>query len=227
MTVAKLTPTPPQGSGLVPMLVDEHYEDLVRGRPGRLVAARVLLQPTGTSQRVTSDGVHRTVTYTVVRLEPVREKNEADNVAWEISHSYETRTSAGGKQMSLLNSPAEQRESLIEACFEWASENDVSQEELDARFTDHFGGREHANAETVRAGGLVQLMEFARYIGAVKDPVVGKEDEDPDDDGAEPADPDEDLDGDPAAEAEAKPAKAGKGKAKLVAAPPFEPGTGA
>lgn len=170
MTTPKLVANPPQGSGLVSSLVDEHYEDLVRGKPGPLIAARVLLQPVGTSQRRTKEGVHKTVTYEVVRLEPVRDPHAADNVAWEISHDYELRTSGGGTQLSLLNSPAEQRESLIEAIREWASDNDRPMADVDAQFLDHFGGPEHQAAATVQAGSLIHLMEFARYVGAVEDP---------------------------------------------------------
>jgi hypothetical protein len=237
VTTARLVQNPPDGCGLLPQLVEQHYQDLVRGKPGELIAAEVLLQPVGHSGRRLKTGSKNSVLYEIVRLEPARDRHEADNIAWNISRSYEARTSTsnGQQTLPLANSPAEQRESLIEACFEWASENDVSQEDLDARFTDHFGGREHGHAETVRAGGLVQLMEFARYIGAVKDPIVGKDDDedgDPDDGLPEPADPDEDLNEQPTTTAPDEPPaadtpKASKPAAKLaaVAAPPFEAGT--
>jgi len=225
VTVAKLVQNPPQGSGLVPMLVDEHYEELVRGRPGKLIAAQVLLQAVGTSQRRTKDGIHRTVTYEVVRLEPVRDTHDADNVAWEITRSYELRTTPHGTQteLPLANSPAEKRESLIEALFEWASENDVSQADLDLRWVDYFGGREHASSETVRTGALIQLMEFARFLEAVKDPFAGK---DPDE--SEATDPDEDLDApDPTPATDEptteQPTAAAPANGKLVAVPPFQP----
>ncbi len=206
MTTAKLVSSPPQGSGLVPSVVDGDYEDLVRGRPGRLIAARILMQAVGTSQRRTKEGVHRTVTYELVRLEPVRDKHEADNVTWEISHEYEGRTSRGShSQPSLFNSPAEQRESLVEAIREWASDNDRPMAEVDAQFLDHFGGPEHQAAATIQAGSLIHLMEFARFVGAVEDPKPGDDQEpavDPDTE-ADPDDDDEDLatDEDPAAEA--------------------------
>lgn len=176
MTTPKLVANPPQGSGLVSALVDGHYEDLVRGKPGPLIAARVLLQPVGTSLRKTKDGIHRTVTYEVVRLEPVRDPHAADNVTWEITHDYELRTSGGGtSQLSLLNSPAEQRESLVEAIREWASDEDTPMAEVDARWLDYFGGADNAASATVQAGSLVHLLEFARYVGAVTDPKPGDE----------------------------------------------------
>lgn len=167
MTAAKLVTNPPQGSGLVPSLVDGHWEDLVRGRPGELVAVVALLQPVGTGQRRTKDGIHRTVTYEAVRLEPVLDQHEADQIAWQVTHAYEQRTSGSSQQPSLFTAgPAEQRERLVNDLHDWAQEEDVSLTDLDERWLSYFGGSEHAASATVQAGSLVQLMEFARYVGA-------------------------------------------------------------
>lgn len=184
MASPKLVRNPPEGSGLVPSLVDRHYASLTRGEPGELIVARVLLQPVGTKLARTKAGTKTEVVYEVVRCEPVRDAHEADNVTWEITRSYEQRTSIGAQtQLPLVNSPAEQRESLIESLREWAGEQDIGRGELDERWTTYYGGREHAASETVQAGSLLQLMEFARYVGAVKDPVTGKDDDDADADG--------------------------------------------
>jgi hypothetical protein len=188
MSTPKLVTNPPQGSGLVPSLVDRHWEDLSRGKPGELIAVVALLQPVGTSQRRTKDGVHRTVTYEAVRLEPMRDTHDADNITWEVTRAYERRTSGGGAQteLPLHNSPAEQLSGLLVALDEWRENEGITVEDLDERWTSYFGGSEHAASSTVRAGSLLQLTEFARYVGAVSDPVVGKDDDgldDPADDG--------------------------------------------
>lgn len=196
MTAAKLVVNPPEGSGLVAQIVDRHYQDLVRGKPGELLAAQIMLQPVGQKSRRTKDGWKTEVTYEIVRLEPARDSHEADTIAWEITRAYENRTSGTAQQtLPLSNSPAEQRDSLIEALFEWASEQDLAQADLDARWVDYFGGREHASSETVRTGALIQLMEFARYVGAVEDPKPGADD-DPDDDGFGADEPDDQHDDD-------------------------------
>jgi hypothetical protein len=190
MTAAKFVTNPPEACGLVPSIVDRHYQDLIRGKPGELLAAEVLLQPVGQKSRRTKDGWKTEVTYEVVRLEPARDAHTADNIAWNISRAYEQRTSGSEQELLPLNSPSEQRDSLIEALFEWASTSDLSQTDLDARWVDYFGGREHASSETVRAGALIQLMEFARYVGAVEDPRQGHGPDD--DDGFGAGEPDDD-----------------------------------
>lgn len=200
MTTARLVTNPPEACGLVPSLVDRHYQDLVRGKPGELIAARVLLQPVGQQSRRTKDGWRTSVTYEIVRLEPARDSHEADNITWEIGRDYETRTSSGDQQtLPLANSPSEQREKHLEALFEWAGEQDIARADMDERWTSYFGGSEHAASSTVQAGSLLQLLEFARYVGAVQDPKVGEVDVDADSDGGsdgfgedDPAAPDND-----------------------------------
>jgi len=190
MTAPKLVTNPPEGSGLISNLVERDYQDLVRGKPAELRVARVMLQAVGQASRKTKDGVKTTVVYEIVRLEPCHDQHDADTVTWEIGRSYESRTSGNAQEMLPMSGPSDQRDRLIDALFEWASEQDVPQSELDQRWTDYFGGREHASSETVRTGALVQLMEFARYVGAIEDPTVGASADDED----EPTDPDEDLD---------------------------------
>ena len=193
MTTPKLVTNPPQGSGLVGQLVDAHYEDLaVRGRPGDLIPFVGLLQPVGHNSRRTKEGERRTVTYEVVRLEPIRDPHEADNIAWEVSRAYERRTSVGGQQaLPLHNSPAEKRGGLLDSLTEWATAQEVSTDELNERWVSYFGGPEHAASATPDAGSLVQLMEFTRYVGAVEDAPVGgtlevEVDPDEDDEGDDP-----------------------------------------
>jgi hypothetical protein len=194
MAAPKLVRNPPDGSGLVPSIVDRHYADLTRGKPGELIAARVLLQPVGTKLTKTKAGTKTEVVYEMVRCEPVRDSHEADKVAWEIGRDYELRTSTGAQEQLPMSSPGEQREQLLDSIRDWASENDTSWADLDARWTDYYGGRQHAASETVQAGSLLQLMEFARVIGAVQDPKPGEDDDDLD--AAADEDDSDDPDGD-------------------------------
>jgi hypothetical protein len=176
---AKLVSNPPQGSGLVPSIVDRHYADLTQGKPGELLVAGVVLQPVGTSSRRTKDGIHTTTTYEIVRLEVMRDSHDADHVSWLITRHHDLRH--GGDQQTLpLNSPVELRDSTLAALREWAEAEGLSEQELDERFQSYFGGPEHASAAVVKAGSLVQLREFAFHVGAVEDPQQGH---DPDDDG--------------------------------------------
>lgn len=168
MSSPKLVTNPPQGSGLIPSLVDRHWEDLSRGKPGELLAAVCLLQPVGTSQRRTKDGVHRTVTYELVRLEPVRDAGEADDVTWQVTKAYERRTSGGSQgELPLHDSLGEQRERLLGYLEEWRVEEELSVVELDERWVSYFGGPENAASSTAKAGSLLQLTEFTRYCGAL------------------------------------------------------------
>lgn len=181
MTEAKFTRNAPQDSGLISNITDIDFRAVTTGRPAELRAARVLLQAVGHGGGKTKDGARHHVVYEIVRLEPASDQHDADNITWEISHAYETRTSRGTQQtLPMLNSPAEQRESLLDAIKEWASEQDVPTKDLDVRWLDLFGGREHSASETVQAGSLLHLMEFARTIGAVEDPKAGEAGEDGD-----------------------------------------------
>lgn len=191
MSTPKLVTNPPQGSGLIPSLVDQHWEDLVRGKTGELVPVVALLQPVRQGSHRTKDGIHRTVTYEVVRLEPVHDQHDADQVAWQVTHAYEQRTGrSNGQQQTLFAGPAEQRDGLIRDLFEWASEEGVQEAELNERWLQYFGGAEHAASATPRAGSLVQLMEFGRYCGAIVDePLKAAGGSEPDED-AEPGEED-------------------------------------
>lgn len=194
MTVPKLVTNPPEGCGLLPQMVQGHYDDLVRGKPGELIAAECLLQPVGQKSRRTKDGWKTEVVYELVRLEPARDSHEADNIAWNITRAYEARTSGSSQQeLPLSNSPEEQRQSLLEALREWSDDQNLEDGDLNGRWLSYFG-EEHAASATVKNGSLLQLMEFARYIGAVEDASLGSPDPADEDDGFGKDEPTEDDD---------------------------------
>ena len=171
MTTPKLVPNPPQGSGLISSIVDKHWQHLTQqGVAGDLIAAAVLLQPVGTSQRRTKDGVHRTVTYEVVRLEPILDAGDADTLTWQITRAYEARTGRGEQTELPLDGIDERRAELLEALQDWAKENEVDAEGLSEKWTSHFGGPEHTNTTDPAKGSYLQLLQFTRAMGVVKDP---------------------------------------------------------
>jgi hypothetical protein len=185
MTEAKFTRNAPQGCGLVSSITDRDFRNVTSGQPTELIAARVLLQAVGHGGGKTKDGARHHVVYEIVRLEPATDQHDADDLTWEISHAYEARTGRGDQTtLPLVNSPGEQRESLIEAIKEWAGDNDVAMKDLDERWVLLFGGRGYHASETVQAGGLLQLMEFAREIGAVDNPKASKDDDESQDESA-------------------------------------------
>lgn len=169
MSTPKLVSAPPQGSGLVPSLVDRHYRDLVQGKPGEHIVAVVVLQPVGQSSRRTKDGIHTAVTYEPVRLEVVHDAHDADQATWLMTRAHDQRHS-GSEQVPLpFDNPTELRESTLAAIKEWAGEEGLSDSEVNARWVDYFGGPEHASSATVDHGALVQLREFAYSVKAIAD----------------------------------------------------------
>lgn len=201
MTTPKLATNPPQGSGLVGQLVDAHYEALARGWETEQFAAACILKPVGHSSRTTKDGVHRAVTYEVVRLEPMRDAHDADQVTWLVTRAHDLRHEGSQMTLPVTNSPSEQRANLLVAIEEWATANDVDQETLNARWLDHFGGIEHASAAEIEKGSLANVLEFAGAVGAIEDPYANGKPSDPPfsdmdaPDGDDPTDAEDDPDG--------------------------------
>ena len=169
MSTPKLVSNPPQGSGLVPSLVDRHYRDLVQGRPGEHVVATCVLQPVGQSSRRTKDGIHTTVTYEVVRLEVINDAHDAEQATWLLTRAHDQRHS-GSAQIALpFDTPAALRDSTVDAIREWGKDEGLTADDVNARWVDYFGGPENASSATFDTGSLVQLREFAYHVGALAD----------------------------------------------------------
>jgi hypothetical protein len=209
LTAPKLVTNPPEGSGLVPSIVDQHYSDLSRGVPGEHVVAAVVLQPVGTSQRRTKEGWHRTVTYEAVRLEVVRDSHDADTVTWILQRAHDLRHSGSQMTLPVTNNPSEMRANILAALDEWAAGENVTQDQLNERWIAHFGGKDFAATQEVAKGSLAQLQEFAGQVGAIEDPYA---------DGSASTPADDDEDDEPEADDEPAPPKAKRGK-KLTAVP--------
>jgi hypothetical protein len=166
VTDAKLVTNPPSGSGLTHGLLDRIYEDRVAGRPVRTLQVIGTLRVVGIGEHTTADGVKRHVKFDFDCLEPVKDPNDADDIAWRIKREYEGRTgpASGQTELPLSNSPGELKLSLLAELAEWASEHGVDQDELDRRFVEMLGGAEYDAAERVNDASLTHLTEFVGYI---------------------------------------------------------------
>lgn len=210
MTAPKLVQSPPDGSGLVPSIVDKHYNDLSRGIPGEHVVATVVLQPVGTSQRRTKEGWHRTVTYEAVRLEVMRDAHDADQVTWLLQRAHDLRHSGSQMTLPVTNNPSEMRANILAAIDEWAAREDITQDQLNAQWTEHFGGEFAATTEVAK-GSLAQVQEFAGHVGAIDDPYADGSDDKTSDESDD--EPDDDAEPDAPAVADVPPTKTPKDKA--------------
>jgi hypothetical protein len=195
LTDLKLQTNPPAGSGFTHGFLDELYGKRQSHQHIEYIAVQGLLKISGHSESDTANGTKRVVKGEFVRLEPVRENGQAEDVAWQITRSYEARTTPnpnGQTELPLSNSPEEKRRSLRDQLAEWASDHGVSEEELDERFVDMLGGTEHAAAMHVRDASLVHLIEFVGYtcqeeqtsvpMPTFTDSAAEADAEDPDDD---------------------------------------------
>ncbi|MCW2545394.1 MAG: hypothetical protein JWM40_2946 [Frankiales bacterium] len=196
MTDARIVSSPPEGSGFTHGLLDELYDKRQTGKHIDFIPVMGLLKVSGHGEQDTAKGTRRHVKVEFVRLEPVRDAGDAENVTWQITREYENRTTPGSAQteLPLSNSPDEKKRSLREELAEWASDNGKSDDELDAMFVDMLGGPGHAVATCVANASLVHLIEFVGWVTAdskqqtiVPGPEfsdVKQDDKDPDEDAA-------------------------------------------
>jgi hypothetical protein len=165
MTDARLVSKTPEGSGLTHGLLDDYYEKRRKGIPIDAIPVVGLLKVSGSGDNDTSKGTSRHVKLEFIRLEPVKDPGDAEQIAWQITRADDIRHRPTGQtELPLSNSPAERRLSLLEDLSEWASDNGVTEDELDVKFVDMLGGPEHAAAEKVQDASLVHLLEFVGYV---------------------------------------------------------------
>lgn len=179
MTDARLVSKTPEGSGLTHGMLDQLYERRHKGMPIDAIPVVGLLKVAGSGEHDTAKGATRHVKLEFLRLEPVKDPGEAEEIAWQITRAYERRTSPSGQsEFPVSNSPAEKRRGLLEELNDWREANSLSEEELDKMWVAHFGGPEYAAAEHARDGSLVHLLEFVGYctteLGTPKPEKKGK-----------------------------------------------------
>jgi hypothetical protein len=184
MTTPTHTSSIPAG-GITTQHVDGDYADY---NAGRTLQQRVLIsvvQAGGIASNNTKKGRTKAVKYEDLHLVEVTDPHEASRLRHLITQLQADR-GLRAKQPALFDlTDAEQRESLIDMIFQHASEKAIERKALDKQFVDYFGGKENATSETVQAcQSVLQLKEFAYYIGAIAE--TPDDDGDPTDDGAEP-----------------------------------------
>jgi hypothetical protein len=172
MTTAKLVQAPAEGHGVTDTITDALYQALVGGKPTRPIIGLVLLEPIGTSQRKTAQGLHRSVTFEAVKLEPVHDSNQAGELMWLLQALYEQRTSTGEQRALPLGIPGieveEKRQESMERIEAWSAEQEMTGGDLDTAWREHFGigpDQDFSNGDTgvpgdYRKAGLQQLLEF-------------------------------------------------------------------
>lgn len=200
MTAARLLTAPSEGHGLTNGQTDQLYQQLVDGKPTRPILALVLLDPVATAQRKTAKGLHRSVTFEAARVEPVLDSNQAGELMWLLQKLYEQRTSTGEQRTLPLGGIGgdveEKRQAAMERMEDWADEQGLIADDLEAKWRQHFGidpdkdfsYGDHGVPGDYRNAGLQQLLEFMfQHVDR----------QDADDEGAEGADADDDEDAEP------------------------------
>lgn len=181
MTTPTLKPALPSGS-IQTQRVDQDFTDYLAGRT---VTQRIVLsvvQVSAVHASTQERGRSNKATYETVHAIEVTDPHEIDQLRHRLA---QLRADRGlmAHQPALFDAPeSEQCEQLLDLIKDWASEQDIPITELDQQFVTYFGGPEHASAETVQAcRSVVQLKEFALYIGAISDePAKGEQVDDPD-----------------------------------------------
>lgn len=167
MTVAKLTPGLPDGSGVTPHLAEKIYADLMAGKPVEHLVVVGLALPVGYAERSTEKGKRRTVTLAFDRLEPESDSHDADTVRHLVSAAYESRTSRPQLPLDFPGfDDAGQRTTLLTYLDEWATEEELDEAEVRELWADYFGGPGFAPAD-YRTASALQLREFAVAQGAI------------------------------------------------------------
>lgn len=173
MTDARIVSRAPDGSGLTHSLLDDLYEKRHKGMPLDAIPVVGLLKVAGSGEQDTAKGGKRHVKLEFLRLEPVRDPHDAEQIAWQITRADDSRHAPTGQgELPLSNSPAEKRRSILEEVHEWGQEHDHTEEQLDDNWLAYFGGPDYAAAEHYRDGSLVQLLEWSGYLTQEKQTAI-------------------------------------------------------
>jgi hypothetical protein len=202
MTAAKLKTAPSEGHGLTDKITDVHWAAASKGEKPEDVVCVVVLRRSGIGQQETAQGMHRTVQYEAVRLEPVTDVDQIGELRYLAQALYEARTSNGQQRHLPLGIPGqgheERRVALIERIEAWADDNDITGAELEAKWRAEFGigdGQEYSYGDRgvpadYRKSEVAWLLQFALSVGAMADQQAVDVIESADD----PEDPDEPVD---------------------------------
>lgn len=175
MTAAKFVTSPAEGHGLTDTITSRHFAAYVKGERTDLVPAMVLLKVHGQTSRDTAQGRHSSVQYELVKCEPILDPSDRDNAMWQIQSLYEARTSTGAQRpLPLLLPNEERKQALLERIDDWATENDLTGGDLEARWRTEFGigpDEEWSYGDggvpsDYRKASVAYLLQFAIEVGA-------------------------------------------------------------
>lgn len=177
MTSAKLVTSPAEGHGLTQRLTDTHFAMAVKGEPVPLLPAVVMLKQVGFDQKETAQGIHRSVRYEVVKLEPITDRNDATELQFMVEALHKQRTSPDGQGALPVSFPGQQaeekRKAVIEAIEDhWEAVGKTGADgEQDWR--DHFGVGSDPEANLYgipgdyRKASFAHLSQYAFAVGAL------------------------------------------------------------
>lgn len=169
MTDGRIVSTLPDGSGITSGMLAALLAKRKRGEPTGRITAIVQFDVVGQGDRTVKAGIKEFLNLGIVRIEPIRDPADADDLAWQMTRAYERRTSPNPSQGELplqARTKEEMCKEIREELAEWASENGVDEDELDRRFVDMLGGPEHAASERVADASFLHLKEFSDWIMA-------------------------------------------------------------
>ena len=188
MTTPQLKASVPPG-GLQTQDVDKDYSDRVAGRPLKRRVAYVELVAVKTSEGDTDKGRKQRVIYEVVRLIPVQDANEQDNVRHRIAEIERAR-GIHAEQFVLFpddgEDPKVERARLLGYIDEWAAEQEppLDREAVTERWVSWHGGFYNAQLDKAE---VPHLREWCLTVGVLAEDgtqAVAGEDEGDDPDAA-------------------------------------------
>lgn len=162
---AKLAGTPGGGHGLTADILEAIYGELVKGKQVGLVPALVLLQPAKLGLGVKKKA--RSVTFEVVRLEPVTDLEQADEIRQQIADAYRSRNEPEPTFDDLGEEDARRYLGYLE---EWRKENKLTTKQLGEQWREQFppGNGASIPGDPKKAGPQA-LLEFCLAKGVITD----------------------------------------------------------
>lgn len=194
MTQAKLAASPADGHGLTDRITGPLYTAYSKGEPIEYIPALVLLKVTGNGGHDTANGRVNHIKLEAVRLEPILEPGDRDEMLWKLQNLYEVRTSNGTQTSLPIGLEGEERRRYqIEKIDAWADANSLTEGDVSEKWRAAFGIGDDPDANYFgipgdwRTASYSYLLQFSIEQGIEKaepdteldDDDLGTADDDP------------------------------------------------
>lgn len=165
MTIhAKLAGTPGGGHGLTDDILEAIWGELAKGKQPGVIPALVMLQPSQIGLGVKKK--NRSVTFEVVRLEPVTVGEEATRVQLAIREAYDARHADNGQ--GALELDEEDARRYLAYLEEWRKAVPLTIKALGEQWREHFPPDNGVPGDYRKASGA-HLLEFCLSKGILPD----------------------------------------------------------